>query len=281
MKVETALVTGSNSFIGKRLVEDLNKRGIKVQEYTKQDSLEDKEIYPCDVVYNLASAGSKKGAYTREDIFNTNVVQTFQLLEWARDHAQQFVQFSTSSIYGKQNRPMDTGMKREPNFLYASTKVASDALVREWSISTGKQAVVVVPFSIYGEGMQETKLIPTVIRQLRNKEPVRVVEGDHDYLHVDDLVDGVSHISLDVFDRPNYLELNFGSGFSYSNKQVVEIIADILHIRPDIEVIKQLEGHGHFNLDSSFWRANISLTKQYGWSPKIPFAQGLRRMING
>ena len=281
MNVETALVTGSNSFIGKHLVHELISRGIKVQEYTRQNANDGSEIYPCDIVYNLASAGSKKGAYTREDIFNTNVVQTFNLLEWSRDNANMFVQFSTSSIYGHQSRLMDTGMKREPNFLYSASKVASDVLVREWSIYTGKPAIIAIPFSIYGNDMQETKLIPTIIRNLRNGNSIPIVDGDHDYLHVEDLVRGVSSISLDRNDLPQYIELNFGSGYSYSNQQVVEIIADIMHVRHDIQVIKELEGHGHFNLDSKFWRANISLTQQYGWRPKVPFVQGLRRMING
>lgn len=275
-KIETSLVTGATGFIGRELVKELDLFNIKHRDFNRGDTDFGESV---DVVYNLAAAGSKKGNYSRQEIFDTNIEQTWRLLEWSRKNARMFVHFSTSSVYGKQVRPMDIDMKLKPDFLYAATKAASEQLVREWSISTGKPAIVIRPFSIYGEGMQETKLIPVAIDRLKKGECVDLVHGEHDYLHVADLSRGVRLVTERIDE--GYNELNFGSGEATTNEEVITIIAGILNVQPNYKYVDNLDGHVHFSVDSKVWVANNSLTNRYGWYPRIKFYDGIRKIIYG
>lgn len=284
MKTETALVTGSKGFIGRYLVDELKHRGVRVQT-ADRELFSDKDwrsrLSQPDVIYNLAASGSKKGNYTREEIFNTNLKQAWELMEW--QHGGIFVQVGTSSEYGKQDTAMNEDMKLKPDFLYAATKAAATQLVREHSITNRARAMVLRPFTIYGVGMQETKLLPVAIRNIKGGVPVRLVDGEHDYLHVRDLVQGMIDLPQQdqVWEDGLFHEFNLGSGIPTTNLEVVYMIGEIIKCEPIIERISELPDHVHHSVDSKFWRADLERVTQYGWRPSTSLYYGLSEMIYG
>ena len=94
MPKQNILITGSQGFIGKNLIRELNKQdavnifeasrknGLNLSEKNWTKNLPEHEI---DVVIHLAQSSNYRNFPSKaDDIFKINVASTFELLEWCR-----------------------------------------------------------------------------------------------------------------------------------------------------------------------------------------------------
>ena len=95
------LVTGSNGFVGKNLVEKLKNRGYnQILEFTKENSIEELESYTreCNFVFHLAGINR---AMSESDFQDGNVELTKKLVEFLEKNNNNSPILFTSSVQSK------------------------------------------------------------------------------------------------------------------------------------------------------------------------------------
>ncbi len=224
----------------------------------------------------------------------TNVVGTQVLLEAARTFWEEqgepedfrFLHVSTDEVYGELG---ETGAFTEetpydPSSPYSASKAGADHLVRAWHRTYGLPVLITNCSNNYGPYQHPEKLIPVVILNALDGEPIPVY-GDgqnvRDWLYVNDHVRAL----LRVLDEGRVGETyNVGGRCEKENIAVVHQICDILDdLRSDgpdgghrslITFVDDRPGHD--------WRYAIDPSKieeEVGFTPEVDFESGLRRTV--
>ena len=282
------LVTGACGNIGKKLVPYLRKCGHKVvrldiaqehaDDYIKHD-VRDGLIYPyeCDVVYHMAGMVSRITCEkARKLAIETNILGTYNMVEFCMDRNLKLINFSTSEVYG----PIDGLMSEHrddinPNNLYGLSKMLAEKLI-EYEIANGLDAVTVRPFMIYDEN--ETKGVhrSAMIRfaeALTKKEPVTVhMHSKRSWLHIDDAVEAFERLmQLD-----SYEIINIGHPIIVPMTKIAITMCEMLDLNPT-EYVRGATLPERMTLIKE-----PDLTKQeelLGFVPKISIEEGIARVI--
>ncbi len=227
---------------------------------------------------------------------HTNVVGTFTLLEAARKfwcegsptgtlsvEENRFHHVSTDEVYGTLE-PSDPAFTEttlySPNSPYAASKAASDHLVRAYGETYG------LPYSItncsnnYGAYQFPEKLIPLMILNALEGEPLPVY-GDglqiRDWLYVEDHCHAIWTILRSDMQGETY---NIGGGNQPTNLKIIETVCEILdELKPDsphkphlnlVEFVQDRPGHDRrYAMDIS------KISRALDWQPRQSLASGL------
>jgi dTDP-glucose 4,6-dehydratase len=151
--------------------------------------------YDVDAVCHFAAESHvDRSIKTPGNFIQTNIVGTFNLLETAKAHADNFQLFhhiSTDEVYGSLGAK---GLFREdtpyrPNSPYSASKAASDYLVRAYHKTFGLPVTISNCSNNYGPYQFPEKLIPlTVLNALEGKKLPVYGDGKNirDWLYVED-----------------------------------------------------------------------------------------------
>lgn len=279
---ENILITGAGGFIGNRLSEMLEQSGKKVTKIehillNTPELLEQVvvETRP-DVIYHLAAYGNQYFQKDWRETVQSNYLGTFNLLWASRDiELQGFVNTGSSSEYGKKSEPMKETDLPETNTIYGATKVGASYLARAFAEEFNAPVVNVRPFSVFGPGEAENRFIPTVIRCADNGEILKLSEGVHDWIYIDDFVSGMLMVSENAKSLKGET-INIGSGVQYLNTEIVDYIESIIGKKVVIENVQQLR-----NFDTTLsWVADNSKLRSLGWAPQENIISGLQKTIN-
>jgi dTDP-glucose 4,6-dehydratase len=224
-----------------------------------------------------------------EDFMRTNVTGTFHLLEetrryWvslsgAEKEGFRFLHISTDEVYGSlgtEDPAFHEKTPYAPNSPYASSKAASDHLVRAYHHTYGLPTIITNCSNNYGPSQFPEKLIPLVILNAVNGKPLPIY-GDglnvRDWLYVEDHCEALSVVLEKGKVGETY---NVGGNCEKTNLDVVTTICSLLDkIRPDsphvphaglIGHVKDRPGHDRrYAIDASKIEETLS------WRPKETF----------
>lgn len=225
------------------------------------------------------------------DFISTNIVGTFNLLEACRDAWNQspgehrFHHVSTDEVYGSLGAE---GLFTEttpyaPNSPYSASKASSDLLVRAYHHTYGLPTVVTNCSNNYGPYQFPEKLIPVVIQNLINRQPVPVY-GDglnvRDWLYVGDHCEAL----WQVLNRGRLGETyNVGGHNEWANINIVHHICDLVdELAPQyggssrslIKFVKDRPGHDRrYAIDAG------KIQRELGWVPAHTFETGIRETV--
>lgn len=199
---------------------------------------------PDAIVHFAAESHVARSIESREEFLRTNVLGTNVLLEeslkYWRGHGHHnkaahgggvrdflFLHVSTDEVYGslgQNDAPWTEDSPYLPNNAYSASKAASDHLVRSYNKTYGLPTIITHAANNYGTRQHPEKLIPTLIRQCMNGEPM-TLHGDgqqkRDWLHVEDHCRGL----LAALERGIPGEVyNFGGECERTNEQIAELI---------------------------------------------------------
>lgn len=186
-------VTGRGGFLGKNVCQFINKMG---------GELVDTITEGCTVVH-LAAYGNHSFQQEPEKIIKANIIDLGGLAHAAqKNNVVKFYNISSSSV----TLPVQT--------MYSASKMFGETMINALK---DERFVNVRPYSVYGIGEADHRFIPTVIRHLESGETMKLAtQPCHDWICVEDFVSAMFE---------GYEEV--GTGYSHSNKAIVEMLENI------------------------------------------------------
>lgn len=302
------LVTGAGGFIGSHLAEALCKAGARVRalvhynalgnigwladsparenidvvagDLCDRDSVAD-AVAGMEVVFHLGALIAIPYSYHAPlSYVRTNVEGTLNVLQACRQHrVRRLVHTSTSEVYGTAQRvPIDESHPLQGQSPYAASKIGADKLVEAFHLSYGVPVVTVRPFNTFGPRQSARAVVPTIITQLASGSRVSLgnVEPTRDLNYVDNTVDGFLRAGL-AQDATGGT-FNLGSGREISIQDLVHLIAGIMDVRAEIELVPARQRPAGSEVERLV--ADAARARQVlGWSPAVSLEDGIARTI--
>jgi len=276
--MNSILVTGSSGFIGRKVVERLPKLGV-ITDYDNSirvnlENIEEvMKINSADTVIHLAGKTPKK-ELKWNDYFSNNISSTSNILEYCVKKNVKKLIYVSNYIYGNPKySPIDENHPINPHNAYSESKYLAERLCKFYCDKTNLNLIILRPFNIYGESMNEGFLLSNLINSVKTNEKVTIINKDsrRDLLHVDDFVD----LILKIKDYNCKFEIfNVGTGISSSFNEIIEKIEKITLKKLDLEY---LEDKKIFIEDI---KADITKIKEkLDWKPRVGIEEGLQRML--
>jgi dTDP-glucose 4,6-dehydratase len=244
------------------------------------------EERPWAVVNFAAESHVDRSILDPTPFLQTNVLGTQVLLEAAREaRVERFVQVSTDEVYGdaEGKDPFHESSPLTPSSPYAASKAAADLLCLAYARTYGVPVLIVRSSNNYGPYQFPEKLIPLLIRNALAGE-VLPVYGDglqrRDWLYVEDNCRAI----LRVLEAGRVGAIyNVGTGQERTNLEVVRTLCRILGEEAGLdptEILRRVrhvaDRPGH---DRRYAMQTDRVRRELGWSPQVPFEEGLRRTI--
>lgn len=260
-------ITGSSGFLGKCIVEYLPEY-LYYKYQRGEDVKKCLEGYRPDVI--IHSAGE---IYDESKMFKSNVVLTSDILDWVKDNNSKMIYFGSSSEYGKTTKKMSESDICNPCTLYATTKLWGTSMCQDIAQTYGADIAIIRPFSVFGPNEPNHRLIPTIFNNLKNNKKIKLIEGVHDFIYIEDFIRFVD-IIINSEKINCYGDIfNIGTGYSYSNKEIYYKISKLMNVENHpvefSDVVK--------DCDSTVWMCDTSKVRdKLNFIPSFDIDNGLK-----
>ncbi|MGI9055077.1 MAG: dTDP-glucose 4,6-dehydratase [Pyrinomonadaceae bacterium] len=235
-----------------------------------------------EAVFNFAAESHvDRSIASANEFVMTNVLGTQILLDASRaKNVKRFVQISTDEVMGTlpedDNAFFTEDSPLQPNSPYAASKAAAEHFVRAAQETFGLETVITRCGNNYGPRQFPEKLIPLMIANALNDEPLPVY-GDgknvRDWIFVEDHCRAI----WAAFEKGKAGGIyNIGARNEQKNLDVVKAILDALG-KPHslIKFVTDRLGHDRrYAIDAAKTETEL------GWKPLTNWEQGLEKTIN-
>jgi dTDP-glucose 4,6-dehydratase len=233
----------------------------------------------CDAVVHFAAESHVDRSITgAEEFVRTNVLGTQVMLDAARHRGvKRFLHISTDEVGG--DMPPG-GWFREDDPLkgsspYAASKAAAELFVRAAARTFGMNTLITRTSNNYGPYQFPEKLLPLAISNVLENRPIPVY-GDgmqvRDWVHVTDNCRALRAVLERGQPGETY---HIGGGSPLPNIEVLKTLLKILG-KPETLLTTVTDRLGH---DRRYAVDFSKTTRELGWKPEIPFAEGLAQTI--
>ena len=301
LKGKNILITGGAGFIGSNLAEHLSKSnsvtvlddlsmgkkenldGLNVK-FIKGPILDEdvlKSLDGFDVIFHLAAIpGVQESIESPIETSEINFIGTVKMLGLARKiDADTFIFASSCAIYGDtSNLPISENEVPNPLSPYATQKLASEYVIRNYRDIYGIKGISARFFNVYGPrqdpNSEYSAVIPKFIDMcVKGKAPVIYGSGEQtrDFIYVKDLVHALELIAER---SPEIDAINIGSGRETSINELAEVIIRETSCNLEPEHAPERKGEVERSL------ADISIAKRVlGWEPMYSLEDGIKETI--
>lgn len=245
------------------------------------------EKYDITHIIHFAAQSHVQNSFTDSlQYTKDNVMGTHNLLEATRLYGkiERFVHVSTDEVYGESMNTVEEQHKTEQSILcptnpYAATKAAAELIAQSYNHSFNIPIIISRGNNVYGPNQYPEKLIPKFIKQLKEGKKV-TIQGDgstlRGFLHVDDTVAAFEKI-LEKGTVGEIYNIGCDEHMEYSVMDVAKRLIRIIHHTEDYEQWITYVPDRPYN-DKRYYISNDKL-KNLGWNIRIPFQEGLEKMI--
>jgi|TARA_R100000084_G_scaffold103405_1_gene59413 dTDP-glucose 4,6-dehydratase len=178
----------------------------------------------------------------------SNVEGTFNLLEIARknNNLKKFVQISTDEVYGDMDDYGEDVLADETfpligSSYYSSTKASADLLVQAAGRTYQLPYLITRTCNNYGVNQNKEKFLPTIFNCIKNDIEIPIY-GDggqiREWIWVEDNVEILYNLMINDEGIKN-----IGTGERWMNKELIQLIADILNKDVKFKFIEDRLGH--------------------------------------
>lgn len=276
-----ALVTGSSGFVGRHLFAKLMLRGYSIVccDFDAPCGPLRKNLAtdwhgPFDVIVHLAAnivnvdARMKAGISAYADI-----ALDLAFCKWVEQHPP------TKALVLMSSCAVDF-----PDDPYCIVKRNLEAFAKTLH-KKGVPVIVLRPFSGYGEDQSEEYPFRAILeRALRKEDPLTVWGGNQvrDWVHVDDLTDGILYAIEHV--EPSALPIEIGTGKGCSLHYLARAIAESVGYEPTVKSLHDKPASSSRRVAGERdWEDGpeyiSEMLQRWGWKPKITLAQGIARAV--
>jgi len=305
------LLTGGLGFIGSCLAEHIIDRGYKLhildlsKDEAKLHNIQGKyalnnidfvnddldsffKEMQFDVVLHLASFYSTRNVI--EDLVklnNVNILGSARLYEAAcKSGVKLFVNTGTGFEYGGYNRPIKEDDIPNPGTYYAASKLASQncltALSREYKTTS---LITIKIFSPYGPNDSPNKLIPYLVKSIRNKDIIETTKGEQirDYLYVDDIAEAYIKCVDYINTKSSSIEpesFHIGLGETHTLK---EFISTMVRVAGGDEHLIKFGARDYREQDKYYMHYVADINKAINildWKPVYNINKGIEKLID-
>ena len=269
------LVTGGAGFIGSNLMRALSKEKLKLfslDDYStgnKENEIENvtyikgdistinqikEEI---DICFHLAAKSLVQESFKNvSESYRVNINGTLNVLEWAKENNIKVLFAGSAS---RHNDPT--------NSPYALTKFIGEETCKLYRKNFNVDVEIARFYNVYGPNERVDDKHGNVIgiwrSKLIKKLPLPIV-GDgnqkRDFIHVQDIADGL--IKLALSNKKNSDAWELGTGFQYSVNELYKLFEDRFN---NIDSINIDDQPGNYR---NSYRKNDQMTVQLNWKPK-------------
>ncbi|NND15974.1 MAG: dTDP-glucose 4,6-dehydratase [Eudoraea sp.] len=247
------------------------------------------------VIHFAAESHVDRSIDEPDAFIETNVVGTYILLQaakkaWNRSSLKEeqlprFHHISTDEVYGSLGKEgyFNEQSPYAPNSPYSASKAASDHFVRSYHYTYGMNTCITHCSNNYGPAQNDEKLIPTIIRNAIEGNPIPIY-GDgsnvRDWLYVIDHCEAIDMVFHGGTAGETYA---IGARNELDNLMMANHICDLLDslnpganssYKEQITLVKDRPGHDfRYAIDST------KISSEVGWKPRTDFRNGLQKTI--
>lgn len=275
-------VTGSNGFVGKKLLEALKEGkdeivGIDISSGTDITNNKDCERIPSfDVMVHLAAKIFVPDSYkVPGEFYFTNYIGTLNMLELCRKNNARFI-FASSYVYGvPKYLPIDEEHPVSAFNPYADSKIQGEYLCKSYNKFFKVKTIIVRPTNIYGKGQSDNFLISSIINQAKTgKIILQDSKPRRDYIHIDDIVS--AYLKIIYSNNLDFEIFNIGQGQSYSVKEIVDTVNNFFDNKLDVYFSELVRPN-----EVPDTRADINKAKRMlKWEPEISLIEGIKKCLD-
>jgi UDP-glucose 4-epimerase len=293
-----SLIIGGSGFIGRNIIDLLNKKGHYTVSYdiAKKDNDANDHIIgnisdfdklkasmkDIDYVFNLAAVTSPPQF---EDIdsdgYEINIMGTYNILKAAfKNNVKKVILASSSAVYGNIDVPVKEYMATDAyQNLYAVTKYTNEITARSFSLLKHLASVYLRYFNTYGTGENSkgaySSIFHKFIGDLRNsKTPMIFGDGtqSRDFIYIKDN----AKASVLAMEKGKAGEAyNIGTGVSTDFNTIYKIIKEEMNSNVEPKYEKN-----PFSSYQMFTQAVIEKAKNdLGFTPEYDIRSGVRAML--
>ena len=270
-----------------------------------EGNIADKELvnklfaqYKFDIVVNLAAQAGVRYSIENPDVYiESNIIGFYNILEACRHNpVKHLVYASSSSVYGGNKKVPFSVEDRvdNPVSLYAATKKSNELMAHCYSKLYNIPSTGLRFFTVYGPAGRPDMAYFGFTNKLLRGETIQIYNYGNcrrDFTYVDDIVEGIVRVmgkaparqtGEDGLPVPPYKVYNIGGGQPENLLDFVNILqeelvrAGVLPQDYDFDAHKQLVPMQPGDVPTTYADAS-ALERDFGFTPKIPLREGLRR----
>jgi UDP-glucuronate 4-epimerase len=305
----TTLITGGAGFIGSRLASALRARGERIVILDNFNPYYDPTLKRANVApfagdptvtiiegdvrdtalierimvehgitrvaHMAAMAGVRNSIEEGALYFEVNTMGSVHLLDAARRHGiAQFVQASTSSVYGETKRLpfVEDDAADHPLAPYPASKRAAELAGHAYHHLFGLNVTCLRFFNVYGPAGRPDMMPIKVIRALCEDQPITLFNGgafSRDWTYIDDVTEGV----VTALDRPfGYAVINLGCGAPIPMTEFVDVLESLSG-----KALRRLSAPAPLSEPPITFCDNTRARELLGFAPRVDVREGLAR----
>ena len=291
-------ITGGTGFIGKYIVNQLEKEGFNILLLTRTSKenifsiIKSKKV---DIVSgDLSDINKWKNKLKQfkpeatihlawEGIPDYGVKTSIKNLKYGLSLFEELADSGRKKIictgscweYGQNQGKISEDLPAKSLNAFTAAKNALHCLGREIAKENNMQFIWTRLFYVYGPGQRENSLIPYIIKCVREgkKPKIKTPSARNDFIYVEDVAKAIVAILENCNQSTVY---NIGSGYSTSIQDIFKIVYSELNLRyePKDKVLNTENSYS-----DNFWADISKIKKEVEWKPKINIAEGVCKTI--
>ena len=251
-----------------------------------------------DIVVNLAAQAGVRYSIDNPDVYiESNIIGFYNILEACRHNpVEHLVYASSSSVYGGNKKvPFSTDDRVDnPVSLYAATKKSNELFAHCYSKLYNIPSTGLRFFTVYGPAGRPDMAYFGFTNKLLKGDTIQIYNYGNcrrDFTYVDDIVEGIVRVMAKAPEKktgddglpvPPYAVYNIGGGQPESLLDFVQTLqeellsAGVLPADYDFDAHKELVAMQPGDVPVTY-ADSTALERDFGFTPKIPLREGLRR----
>jgi len=297
--MKSAIVTGGNGFIGRRMVKKLQSNQVEVTaidiyhdedvianrgkekllkvDYSNLQEAYDKIPESVDVLYHFAWNGVSANQRNNFDVQLVNINMSFNVMKMAHlKKVKKVILLGSASEFANSNMTIKGKNIASPIEAYGAVKYASNLINTMYASLNGIECIGTIITSVYGPGRDDNNILSYAIKTMLNGEAPSFtpLEQRWDFLYISDLLEALFLIGLRGKSEKTYA---VGSGVSKPMKEYIEIIRDAI----DPSIILNIGKHPYKagKPDNSIFNIE-ELSNDTGFAPNYRFERGIKKVIS-
>lgn len=293
MSAKKIVITGSESFIGKTLISQLQSTNYEIIGFDSltpsnpayefhQIDIRNPEInklipVDTDILIHLAALSRDSDCKNKAfECFDVNVMGTLNLIKAAQlQNVKQFIFASSEWVYDKfidseeKNEDSEINIANH-NSEYALSKLVTESNLRQQYNNEFCDVTILRFGIIYGPRKSNWSAVESILNQVKNQEKVSVgsLKTGRRFVHVSDIAKGIIH----SFGLGGFNIINLTGNQINTLKDIIDTSQKILHKK--IEVFESNPDQISIRNPSNHKAKNI-----INWEPRIDLKTGLESLL--